>query len=341
MKVTVFIGLFLVSASLHAQLADFVHTDFRKADSVASAHFGEGVTDLADLSDKLTRSLKTNPEKFRAVYQWVCANIEFDYELFRLNRDKRDRYDSPEALMDWNKKFTPLVFQHLVLEKKTVCTGYAWLIQQLAMHASIPCVIVNGYGRTAKAGNMISGKPNHSWNAVELNGKWYLCDATWSSGAYDTDREVYVRNLDLSYFLADPTVFIRNHYPVERKWMLLESRDSKPEVRGDPTLNEFMNGPLVYSSAYKHNITRLSPETFELRAAKGDTLHFSFMSDATIQKIELAVHTDGKVHSFHPETIKDSAGRYTVDHAFADKGRHIVHVLLDSSYAFTYAVKVK
>jgi Transglutaminase-like superfamily len=341
MKGILFVWLFLVSASLHAQLADFVHADFRKADSVASQYFGEGVTDLADLSDKLTRSLKSDAEKFRAIYQWVCANIEFDYELFRINREKRDRYDSPEALASWNKKFTPLVFRHLVLEKKTVCTGYAWLIQQLAIHASIPCVIVNGYGRTAKAGILISGKPNHSWNAVQLNGKWYLCDPTWSSGSYDMDRETYVRNLDLSYFLADPKVFIRNHYPVEKKWMLLEARDSRPEVRADPTFNEFINGPLVYSSAYQHNISRLSPETFDLRAVKGDTIRFSFMSDMEVENIELSVHTGDQVKAYRSAPVKDSAGRYTVAHSFIDKGRHIVHVMLDSSYAFTYTVNVK
>jgi transglutaminase/protease-like cytokinesis protein 3 len=336
MKFILFIGLFLVSASLHAQLADFQHTDFHKADSVASAHFGEGVTDLADLSNKLTHSLKTDPEKFRAIYQWVCTNIEFDYELFRLNREKRDRYDSPEALMAWNKKFTPLVFRHLVLEKKTVCTGYAWLVQQLATHAAIPCVIVNGYGRTAKAGNLISGKPNHSWNAVQLNGKWYLCDPTWSSGSYDTDRETYVRNLDLSYFLAEPTVFVRNHYPVDKNWMLLEAQASKL----NPTFNEFLTGPLVYSSAYKHNITQLSPGTFDLQTMQGDTINFSFISDKQIENIELAVHGE-EVNSFHPVPVKDTTGRYSVNHVFMDKGRHIVHVLLDSSYAFTYTVKVK
>lgn len=336
MKFILFAGLFLVSVSLHAQLADFQYTDFHKADSVASAHFGEGVTDLADLSNKLTHSLKTDSEKFRAIYQWVCANIEFDYELFRLNREKRDRYDSPEALMAWNKKFTPLVFRHLVLEKKTVCTGYAWLVQRLATHAAIPCVIVNGYGRTAKAGNLISGKPNHSWNAVQLNGKWYLCDPTWSSGSYDMDRETYVRNLDLSYFLAEPTVFVRNHYPVDKNWMLLEAQASKL----NPTFNEFLTGPLVYSGAYKHNITRLSPDTFDLQTTQGDTISFSFISDKQIENIELAVHRE-EINFFHLVPVKDTTGRYSVNHVFTDKGRHVVHVLLDSSYAFTYTVKVK
>lgn len=122
--------------------------------------------------------------------------------------------------------------------------------------------------------------------------------------------------------------------------MLLEAQDSRPEVRADPTFNEFINGPLVYSGAYQHNISGLSPETFDLRALKGDTIRFSFMSDLEIENIELSVHRGDQVKAFRSAAVKDSAGRYTVDHSFIDKGRHIVHVMLDNSYAFTYTIKV-
>ena len=35
------------------------------------------------------------------------------------------------------------------------------------------------------------------------------------------------------------------------------------------------------------------------------------------------------------------AVRLSLEHTFAEKGRHIVHVLLNKSYAFTYTVTVK
>lgn len=343
MKVCLSVFLVLVSVSLHAQLMDFQHINFHRADSMADVNFGAPASDLATLSSNLTHSLLTEEEKFRAIYKWVCNNIWFDYELFRINREKRDKFDTPEELQAWNKKLTPLVFQHLILEKKTVCTGYAWLVQQLAKHAGISCMIVDGYGRNATVNIRKSGKPNHSWNAVKLNNKWYLCDPTWASGAYDADREVFVKKYDDLYFLADPKVFVRNHYPVDTHWTLLE--ETKLEARSSklepPTLNEFLNGPLIYSSAYRNNITELYPATFDINATKNEAIHFRFASDQSIEQIDLSVHGPEDIQSYHPEFVKDPEGQYTLKHIFTKKGRYIVHVLVNKSYAVTYTVTVK
>jgi hypothetical protein len=345
MKVCLFVCFVLVSASLHAQLADFRHRNFHRADSIADVHFGAPVTDLAALSGNLTHSLLQEEEKFRAIYKWVCNNIEFDYEVFRINREKRDKFDTPEALKVWNKKLTPVVFRHLVEEKKTVCTGYAWLVQQLAQHAGISCRIVDGYGRNATVNVRKGGKPNHSWNAVKLNNKWYLCDPTWASGAYDADREVFVKKYDDSYFLADPKVFVRNHYPLETQWTLLGNEHSKPEATGErsggiPTLQEFLNGPMIYSSSYRQNITQLYPSTFDIAATKNEPVNFRFASDRVMEQVALSIHRKDHVRSYQPELVINPDGLYSVDHTFTEKGRHIVHVLLNNSYAFTYAVTV-
>lgn len=343
-KVCLFFFFVLVSVSLHAQLTDFRHKNFYQADSVADAHFGASVTDLATLSDNLTHSLSTEEEKFRALYKWVCNNIEFDYATFRINREKRDRFDAPEELQAWNKKLTPIVFRNLILEKKTVCTGYAWLVQQLAQHAGILCVIVDGYGRNATVNVRTSGKPNHSWNAVKLNNKWYLCDPTWASGAYDADREMFIKKYDDLYFLADPSVFIRNHYPVDEQWTLLNT-ESKPEPQNSTpevsTLQQFLNGPIIYSSAYQHGITQLYPASFDITTPRNESVTFRFASANDIHSIELSVHRDNNVKSYEPEFTKSSDGFYSFDHTFPNKGRHIVHVLTNKHNAYTYAVMVK
>ena len=331
MKICLLVCLMLGFVSVQAQLADFRHTNFRAADSVADVWFGAPVTDLISLSNNLTHSLTREEEKFRAVYKWVCNNIEFDYEIFRINREKRDKFDTPEALAAWNKKLTPIVFRHLVEEKKTVCTGYAWLVQQLASHAGLSCMIIDGYGRNSTINIRNSGKPNHSWNAVKLNNKWYLCDPTWASGAYDADREVFVKKYDDSYFLSDPKVFIRNHYPADKQWTLLESS----------TMDEFLNGPLIYSSAYRYTVTRMFPETFDITTTKNEAVNFRFASDKQMEQVELAVHGPKKIETFKPAFSKNDDGLYCLNHAFTQKGRHVVHVMLNNSYAFTYTVTVK
>lgn len=353
MKVSLLVCFFVLgSASVHAQLVDFRHSNFKKADSIADACSGQPVTDLPSLSARLTSHLTRDEEKFRALYKWVCNNIEFDYELFRINREKRDKFDSPDALLAWNKKLTPLVYRNLVLQKKTVCTGYAWLVQQLAHHAGIRCVIVDGYGRNATASLRKSGKANHSWNAVQLDGKWYLCDATWASGAYDADREMFIKNYDDAYFLADPEVFIRNHYPLDARWTLLASNQFKPDTKviepdtaiSDPevpTLHQFLNGPLTYSSVYEHHVTRLHPETFDLDVVRNEAVNFHFASEQAIECIELSVRDANTTESVRPAFSKNEAGLYAFDHAFVRRGRYVVHVLLNTDYAFTYVVTVR
>lgn len=336
MKLLCCIGLVLVSVSLHAQLADFRHTHFSKADSVAEVNSGASLFDLPSLSNRLTQSLGTEEEKFRAIFKWVCNNIDFDFELFLLNHRKRHKYDSPEALIAWNKKIMPNVFHNLVLEKKTVCTGYAWLVQELARHAGLSCVIVDGYGRNASANIRKAGKANHSWNAVKLNGKWYVCDATWASGVHD-EKGTFERKYNNAYFLPEPKVFIRDHYPLDSKWTLLEVPGSNPAA----PFREFLNGPLIYSSAYQHNITQLYPATFDITTEKDKPVNFRFESGHAMECIELSITKGQKTSSCQPEFFKDDEGLYNVSHTFSEAGRYMVHVRLNNSYAFTYAVAVK
>jgi transglutaminase/protease-like cytokinesis protein 3 len=318
---------------LHAQ-TDFEHRDFAKADSIAALYPRHSLRDLKNLADKLTKSLPTEEEKFRAIYKWICNNIEYDYVLYIKNKQKREQLKDPEALKAWNKRFSVRVFSDLLHKQRTICSGYAYLVRELASHAGLPCVIVDGYGRTAQANIGGSGNANHSWNAVQLNKKWYLCDATWSSGAMDTRTLRYIKRFDDSYFLADPSLFVRNHYPLDTSWMLLKNK---------PTLKTFLNSPLIYSSIYQYKINRLSPETFDVNTAKGETVSFKFSkhNDKVIKNVELFIKGPYGVSAVSPELYQNSAGLYCIDHTFAAKGTYAIQILLNSSHAFAYAVEVK
>lgn len=324
--------MLILSASLHAQLADFTAIHFKKADSIAALYPNHSLRDLQKLANRLTASLVKDEEKFRSIYAWVCSNIENDYNLYLVNKRKREKLiNKPKELNDWNKKFSAEVFNKLLLEKKTICTGYAYLIRELAAHAGLSCVIVDGYGRTAHSNIGGTGNVNHSWNAVQLNGKWYLCDATWSSGAVNTQLNTFVKKYDEAYFLADPSLFVRNHYPLDTAWMLLQTK---------PTLQEFLNRPLVYSNIYKYQISQLLPETFNISINKGETVSFRFTKNSAevIEKAALRINNLSPITS---SLYQDSSGLYCIDRVFTSRGTQIVHVLLDSNYVFSFNVKVK
>lgn len=329
-----FIAIVCIGHNLQAQFSDFYEIKLTKADSIAALYARHTITDLKGLSHKLTASLPADVEKFRAIYRWVCNNIDNDYSFYTKNKRMREKLkDSPEELKDWNRKFHPKVFEKLVKEHKTVCTGYAYLVKELAYYANIECHIVDGYGRTAQANIGGEGIPNHSWNAVKLRDKWYLCDPTWSSGSINVQQSSYVKQFSEAYFLASPSLFVLNHYPLDTKWILLDET---------PDLIDFLNNPLVYKGALHHKVIPEIPSTFNVIAKKGEMHTFRFTTvEATLQaKVELQINRSSSSVSEYPQVYQGANGLYCIDHMFNSKGVFDVHLLLDNQYVSTYSVKV-
>lgn len=327
------LALMVINAS--AQTEDLNRTDFNKADSIAALYPDHSLKDLQILTYKLTGSLPTEESKFRAIYKWVCDNIAYDYNLYLKNKYKREKLQSePDELNEWNKKLSSLAFKKLLEQHQAVCTGYAYLVKELASLAGIPCVIVDGYGRTAQANIGGQGNANHSWNAVRLHNNWYLCDATWSSGFFDPEHSQYIRSFDDSYFLASPSLFARNHYPLDTKWLLLD--------HNKPSLHEFLNAPLIYKHIFRYDIDQLQPTTFNVTALKGESISFHFKNNGVhdLEKVALLVKSPGIRETLYPEVHKEMKGDYRIDHVFTTKGTHTVHILINSGYAFTYTVKI-
>ena len=327
-------GLFFCSVSLQAQPAGYEKYDFTKADSVAALYRDHSLADLRKLSDKLTLPLSGEEDKFRAIYKWVCDNIENDYGFYIKNKTRREKLkDRPQELREWNQRFSPRVFQKLLREHKTICTGYAWLLKELSWHAGIRCEIIDGYGRTAQANVGGPGIANHSWNAVQLNNQWYLCDATWSAGSVDPRERRFIPQFSEAYFLSAPSLFVRNHYPLDTAWILSAEK---------PTLEAFLNGPLIYKGALSAKVLPVFPETFEVAAAKGKPLTFRFRKEGNqdLQQPELRMIQGGKPLSVYPEVRREADGLYAIDHVFGSKGSYVLHILLEGDYICTYYVRV-
>lgn len=206
------LSLFCVFYSfiVDAQKTSFAKTNFAKADSIAERYASHSLYDIKGLADKLTGALRTEPEKFRAIYKWVCSNIEVDYRLVEQNRRKRLKL-SGDQLKKWNEQFNRDVFATLLKDRRTVCTGYAYLIRELAYHAGLQCEIIYGHARPGGV-TSCEGRPvNHSWNKIYLNGKPYYCDPTWSSGYFCVQTNTFVHRYDDRYFLADAEFFLSEH----------------------------------------------------------------------------------------------------------------------------------
>lgn len=211
--------LFALAWSLQAQRSDFKAINLDNADRIAASLKGEALNNLPLLAHRLTNGLKTDVERFRAIYHWVCHNIKNDYDLMLINERKRRKLrDRPTERDHWNSTFSKTVFETLLKDKRTLCTGYAYLIKELCKLAGLECEIINGFGKTSSSFKTMK-IPNHSWNAVKLNGKWYLSDATWSSGYIDETYR-FRFEYDDSYFLMAPEDFAKSHIPLDSMWFL-------------------------------------------------------------------------------------------------------------------------
>nr|XP_028575862.1 kyphoscoliosis peptidase-like [Podarcis muralis] len=85
----------------------------------------------------------------------------------------------------------------------------------------------------------VTGKSNHAWNAVCIDGRWHLLDCTWGSGTVDAAFSEFTFSYDEFYFLTHPALFIEKHFPEDPKWQLLKPTVTLEEFEDqqDPDLN--------------------------------------------------------------------------------------------------------
>ena len=125
-------------------------------------------------------------QKVNLAYKWITENIEYD-EDGSVERD-------PE-------KFFP--------SKTTVCSGFAHLFYRMlkAMNYNEDNIRnITGYAKGSTYSVYEEPTVEHEWNAVKINGKWCLIDATWDAG-----------QKEYRYFCTKPECFVRDHLPQEEE----------------------------------------------------------------------------------------------------------------------------
>ncbi len=83
-----------------------------------------------------------------------------------------------------------------ILEKQCVCEGYALAYKYYMNRLGVPCKVVSG----------AAGGESHAWNQIEIDGKWYMVDATWDD-PNDSDHTVKHQ-----YFLKSEHDFPRHDW---------------------------------------------------------------------------------------------------------------------------------
>ncbi|WP_452599782.1 transglutaminase domain-containing protein [Pontimicrobium sp. MEBiC01747] len=336
MKTLWYILPFVIVLQSNAQLSDFGTVNFYKADSIALAYKNEGLNNLPQLSYKLTSNLNTDVEKFRAIYLWVCTNIANDYNLYLKNSRKRQQLQHQAGKLNaWNERVKKEIFRKLLKREKTICTGYAYILKELSKLANLNCVIVNGYGRTSTTDIGKLNIPNHSWNAIKLNNKWYLCDPTWASGVPDPKTNIFVFKYNNGYFLTNPELFAVNHYPIDSKWLLLNTKT--------PTFESFIEAPIIYSKAYTNLALHESPKKMHHTIAKDESIAFKYtlLKPVVEDNISLLINDGNNSKTIQPENTRIKNLNLSFNHQFNTTGFYDVHLYIKEDLIATYTFRVE
>ena len=144
-------------------------------------------------------------EKARAIFRWIAENIDYNVDVF------------------FGASSGSIRSEDVLKSRMSICYGYSDLFLSLAREAGLEAVRITGYGKGYGyvPGWNFSGPSNHAWNAVRINGSWYLIDCTWGAG-YVSGEGKYVRQFDDHYFMTPPSQFIFSHFPEDARWQLLD-----------------------------------------------------------------------------------------------------------------------
>lgn len=108
-------------------------------------------------------------EKELRIHDWICQNIEYDYE--GMDKNKTTRVIASHNILG--------VFAH----HKAQCEGIAKAVKVLLNAVDVKCIVVTG--DSIKSGQSVP----HAWNIVNIDGEPYQLDVTWDIGAIGQDKQ--------------------------------------------------------------------------------------------------------------------------------------------------------
>ncbi|XP_035023157.1 kyphoscoliosis peptidase [Hippoglossus stenolepis] len=250
------------------------------------------VYDVKTIVQSITQGVRTELERLRAIWLWLCHNIEYDVSGY-LGRS--EKLSSPEEV---------------IAAGRGVCCGYASLCTEMCREVGIECQEVPGHSKGIgyRQGQSLNNvKSDHLWNAVLLGGQWFLLDACWGAGRVDMEHESFVKRFDEFYFLTDPEEFIESHFPDEEKWQLLET---------PIPLEEFERRVFKTSAFFTMGLRLIQPHHFHVVTDGGEAnVSLGFSRPATFT-YEITQHQD-LLHcgaSEQKDSGNSSFGLLTVSH---------------------------
>ena len=286
----------------------------------------------ASLSYKLTVPYTTELEKVRAIFKWITEHIAYRiYIPSRKWNNSHVHYEEPEddqPLKPLNERVSLLVLKR----RTAICDQYARLFKTLCDYAGLCSEIITGYAKPNNRSAKRFGS-NHSWNAVQIDGVWRLLDVTWASGVISFSGREFIKQFDEFYFLTPPEFFIRDHYPEDLRWSLLQE---------PPTLREFANSPFKYSGFIKTSITSMSPAKGIIETFVGDTVKIELETKNAIINFFVTDTYPDDLSVIEPSTsVLSTDKKHRIDYIPSSIQSEWLYVVLNEELVLRYKLKFR
>jgi transglutaminase/protease-like cytokinesis protein 3 len=285
----------------------YVEVDYSTIDTYARNAPASAARSLATLSAYLTAPARSDLAKARSVYAWITSHIRYDENAF-----SGQKYSSETEYANRSLR-----------SGKAVCTGFALLFKHLLLPAGINVANIKGYARTfdSEAGRPIQ-RVDHEWNAVKLDGDWYLLDIAWAQttakGGLPNDY----------FFLTEPIEFAANHFPLDARWQLLGSAISKAQ---------FDQFPKVYDAYFRLGFDENFPKSGIIRA--DDALTLTLRNDQDVEFMCAIGRTGGTQSNTVPVSVQRSGETYRLTVAVPNRGNSTLLIFAKPKGARSERVK--
>lgn len=280
MKKTLLLFL-LCSYSIFAQ-------NYKKTDSIVNTYPRFSIVE--NLANRIEKDFSSDTEKVRAAFFWLTKNIRYNLrQLYNTKqRSYRFSYSSEEEKKQKMQSLIDDLVNKAFRNKTGVCEEYAQSFKKICDLLNIKSELIKGSVRTDANDIANIQNPNHIWNAVEINNRWIIIDATWAAG-YEYNRK-WIRKFNDYYFDIPFQKIFKTHYPEDTLWRLRFGR---------MTIEEFYNQP-IYSQQYlNNNLSLIFPKKgiieinntdfieIKIKNLKNQKLIYNFGSGSLAQKADI------------------------------------------------------
>ena len=266
MKQLLFLFL-LVSITTNSQ-------DFTKVDSLVLEY--PRFSKVENLASKIEQDFSTDKDKARAAFFWLTKNIRYNLKEYYNPKPRRYnfRYKTEDEKQQKLQAHKDRLVAKAFLNKTGVCEEYAQSFKKICNLLGLESSVIKGYVRnTPDEIGKYESESSHAWNAVKLNDKWIILDATWAAG-YENNRK-WIRKFNNYYYNIPKEKMFKTHLPEDSIWILRFGRITK---------KEFYNQPIYGNSLLNSNTSLISPKNgiIHINSSKEITLKFKNLDPKAI-----------------------------------------------------------